>query len=32
MPTFAGQVGEDDLASLVAYIQSIGTSRRAATH
>ena len=30
MPTFAGQVGEDDLASLVAYIQSIGSGRRAA--
>ncbi|HET8749123.1 MAG TPA: cytochrome c oxidase subunit II [Sphingomicrobium sp.] len=25
MPTFAGQVNEDDLAKLVAYIQSIGT-------
>jgi cytochrome c oxidase subunit 2 len=24
MPTFAGQVGEDDLAKLVAYIESIG--------
>jgi cytochrome c oxidase subunit 2 len=24
MPTFAGQVNEDDLAKLVAYIQSIG--------
>jgi cytochrome c oxidase subunit 2 len=24
MPTFAGQVSEDDLAGLVAYIQSIG--------
>ena len=24
MPTFAGQIGEDDLAKLVAYIQSIG--------
>jgi cytochrome c oxidase subunit 2 len=24
MPTFAGQIGEDDLARLVAYIQSIG--------
>jgi cytochrome c oxidase subunit 2 len=26
MPTFAGQVGEDDLARLVAYIQSLGTA------
>ena len=26
MPTFAGQVGEDDLAKLVAYIESIGPS------
>jgi cytochrome c oxidase subunit 2 len=24
MPTFAGQVSEDDLVKLVAYIQSIG--------
>jgi cytochrome c oxidase subunit 2 len=24
MPTFAGQVGEDDLAKLVAYVESIG--------
>lgn len=24
MPTFAGQIGEDDLAKLVAYIESIG--------
>ncbi len=24
MPTFAGQLGEDDLAKLVAYVQSIG--------
>jgi mono/diheme cytochrome c family protein len=24
MPTFAGQISEDDLAKLVAYIQSIG--------
>ena len=28
MPTFAGQVGEDDLAKLVAYIESIGPSSR----
>jgi cytochrome c oxidase subunit II len=27
MPTFAGQVSEDDLAKLVAYIQSIGSDR-----
>jgi mono/diheme cytochrome c family protein len=27
MPTFAGQVSEDDLAKLVAYIQSIGAER-----
>ena len=27
MPTFAGEVSEDDLAKLVAYIQSIGRSR-----
>jgi len=27
MPTFAGQLSEDDLARLVAYIQSIGTAR-----
>ena len=26
MPTFAGQIGEDDLAKLVAYIESIGPS------
>jgi mono/diheme cytochrome c family protein len=26
MPTFAGQVSEDDLAKLVAYIESIGPS------
>jgi cytochrome c oxidase subunit 2 len=24
MPSFAGQVGEDDLAKLVAYVQSLG--------
>jgi mono/diheme cytochrome c family protein len=29
MPTFAGQIGEDDLAKLVAYIESIGPQRRA---
>ena len=29
MPTFAGQVGEDDLAKLVAYIQSLGSGRPA---
>ena len=29
MPTFAGQVGEDDLAKLVAYIQSRGSGRPA---
>jgi cytochrome c oxidase subunit 2 len=28
MPTFAGQLSEDDLAKLVAYIQSIGASKR----
>ena len=27
MPTFAGQLSEDDLAKLVAYIQSIGPSK-----
>jgi len=27
MPTFAGQIGEDDLAKLVAYIESIGPSK-----
>ena len=27
MPTYAGQIGEDDLAKLVAYIQSIGRAR-----
>ena len=27
MPTFAGQLSEDDLARLVAYIQSIGAAR-----
>ena len=27
MPTFAGQVREDDLAKLVAYIESIGPQR-----
>ena len=27
MPTFAGQVSEDDLSKLVAYIQSIGKNR-----
>jgi cytochrome c oxidase subunit 2 len=27
MPTFAGQVSEDDLAKLVAYIESIGADR-----
>jgi cytochrome c oxidase subunit II len=27
MPTFAGQVSEDDLAKLMAYIQSIGLDR-----
>jgi cytochrome c oxidase subunit 2 len=29
MPTFAGQIGEDDLAKLVAYIESIGPQRPA---
>jgi cytochrome c oxidase subunit 2 len=28
MPTFAGQIGEDDLARLVAYIESIGPQPR----
>lgn len=28
MPTFAGQLSEDDLAKLVAYIQSIGATKR----
>jgi cytochrome c oxidase subunit II len=28
MPTFAGQMSEDDLAKLVAYIQSIGRNRQ----
>jgi cytochrome c oxidase subunit 2 len=32
MPTFAGQVGEDDLAKLVAYIQSIGPDRAKGRH
>ncbi len=27
MPTFAGQIGEDDVAKLVAYIESIGPSK-----
>jgi mono/diheme cytochrome c family protein len=27
MPTFKGQIGEDDLAKLVAYIESIGPQR-----
>ena len=30
MPTFAGQVSEDDLAKLVAYIESIGPERSGA--
>jgi cytochrome c oxidase subunit 2 len=29
MPTFAGQVSEDDLAKLIAYIESIGPERQA---
>jgi cytochrome c oxidase subunit 2 len=28
MPTFAGQLSEDDLARLVAYIQSLGSGRQ----
>jgi mono/diheme cytochrome c family protein len=27
MPTFAGQISEDDLAKLVAYIESIGPQK-----
>ena len=30
MPDFAGQLGEDDLLKLVAYIKSIGTKRESA--
>ena len=30
MPSFAGQVSEEDLARLVAYIQSVGASAPAA--
>lgn len=32
MPTFAGEVSEDDLAKLVAYIQSIGRAREQGAH
>jgi cytochrome c oxidase subunit 2 len=32
MPTFAGQIGEDDLARLVAYIESIGRNHGGGTH
>jgi cytochrome c oxidase subunit 2 len=32
MPTFAGQTGEDDLARLVAYIQSLGPSGSGGVH
>ena len=32
MPTFAGQVSEDDLAKLVAYIQSLGPNQQAGGH
>jgi cytochrome c oxidase subunit 2 len=32
MPTFAGQIGEDDLARLVAYIQSLGPSGSGGVH
>ena len=32
MPTFAGQIGEDDLARLVAYIESIGPQPRGGGH
>ena len=28
MPSFAGQISEDELLKLVAYIKSLGTSRR----
>jgi cytochrome c oxidase subunit 2 len=27
MPSFAGQIGEDDLAKLVAYVQSLGPEK-----
>jgi hypothetical protein len=29
MPSFAGQIGEDDLVGLVAYIQSLSRQPRA---
>jgi cytochrome c oxidase subunit 2 len=32
MPTFAGVISEDDLAKLVAYIQSIGRAREQGAH